>query len=130
LVNYKNYTEMAVRSTGHKIVFFYIQGKSVFSYVQFTVPVLSVYSLHGTFEPSNTKNGGVAMAGQTHGSMNGPVGHSWSRVFCYKLPVLYSTKFSIRYLNANVFPPVFRPSPIITCNQHRVSSEYLVMQTH
>ena len=30
----------------------------------------------------------VAIDGPPHGSMRGPVGHSWNRAFCYKLPVL------------------------------------------
>ena len=51
--------------TESKVVFFYIRGKSVFSTVQFTVPILSVSSFHERFEASKIKN-----------SINGPVGHS------------------------------------------------------
>ena len=35
------------------------------------------------------KNGGIAIDGPPQGSMNGPVDHSWSSAFCYKLPVMY-----------------------------------------
>ena len=58
-----------------RIVFFYIGGKNVFSTVQFTVPVFSVSSSHGTFEASKTKIGGVALDGPPLGFMIGPVGH-------------------------------------------------------
>jgi len=68
---------------------FYKRGKSVFSTVQFIIPVLSVSSFRGTLEASKTKTGGVAIDGSPQGSMNGPVDRSWNRAFCYKLPVLY-----------------------------------------
>ena len=79
-------------------LFIIIESKDVFSIyevkvcsllLQFTVPVFSVSSFHGTFEASKTKNGGVAIDGAPQGSMHGPVGHSRNSAFCHKLPVLY-----------------------------------------
>jgi hypothetical protein len=112
--------------TETKDCLFYKRNKSVFSTVQFTVPVFSVSSFRGTFEASKTKYGGVAIDGPPQGSVNGPVVLSWSRAFCYKLPVMYKVFHPLFYVSQ----PAFRSSSIIMCNWHGVSSEKTCHETH
>ena len=47
----------------------------------------------------------------SQGSASGPVDHSWSRAFCYRVTVLY--KLLGCYLNVNVSTPVFMSYSII-----------------
>ena len=90
-----------------KVVFFFEQGKSVLSTVQFTVTIFSVSSFHETFEASKKKKIADLLSLYHHRApsnvwwtIHGTV-HSltdWQ----------YFTKFSISYLNANFSRPVFR----------------------
>ena len=80
-----------------KTVSFYIRSKKcIFYCILYCTSFLS-FQFSRNFRASKTKICGVAVDKPPHGSVNGSLGHSRNRAFCYRLAVLH-TVFHLKFI--------------------------------